>query len=448
VTQNAVWTTTANSAKAINIGITFAGPIEAGSTATAYAEAGGILSQTGGPYYAPTNGSSTFDITVPARSGTFLTGEYRTYVFAAGSLPGADIANGSATPVEYAGSLDSASCSTGITGWVANKAALNTSLSFNWTATKAYATQAASTGTVAANLLRTDVAALLGDNGLHGYDISVPSGVRDGTTYIFSTTDPYPAPPVYLTCPANGGSGTRNFNGPGFPGIFRSGQWWLDLNGDDQWSPAADTVFNYGIAGDVPMLGDWDNTGRIRIGIFRNGQWWLDIDGDGQWTEGVDTVFTFGQAGDVPIFGDWTNSGVKRVGIFRSGEWWLDLNNDHAWTPGADTVFTYGQAGDIPLFGDWTGTGVDRVGIFRGGQWWLDINNDHGWTIGVDTVFTYGEAGDVPMLADWTNSGVQRIGIFRGGQWWLDINNDHSWTAGVDTVFTYGQAGDVPVPGR
>jgi hypothetical protein len=239
---------------------------------------------------------------------------------------------------------------------------------------------------------------------------------------------------------------TTNPNLPGRnPGVFRGGQWWIDFNGDDVWTEGIDLLFTDGQPGDIPVLGDWTNTGVQRYGVFRQGQWWENTSGDRNWTAGLDTVFTYGQVGDVPIVGDWDNTGRQRIGVFRGGVWWLDINGDNQWTEGVDTVFTYGQPGDIPVIGDWTNTGVQRIGIFRNGQWWLDLNNDHQWTQGVDTVFTYGQAGDTPIVGDWTGTGVTRIGVFRGGQWWLDINGDDQWTQGIDTVFTYGQPGDIPV---
>ena len=45
----------------------------------------------------------------------------------------------------------------------------------------------------------------------------------------------------------------------------------------------------------------------------------------------VDHVFQFGQAGDVPVVGDWTGSGVRTVGIFRDGVWYLDIHGTGKW---------------------------------------------------------------------------------------------------------------------
>ncbi len=150
-------------------------------------------------------------------------------------------------------------------------------------------------------------------------------------------------------------------------------------------------------------MGDWTNTGVIRAGVFRNGQWWLDLNNDGVWDAVHDTVFDFGQAGDIPVIGDWDGTGVQRIGIFRNGQWWLDMNNDHVWDALHDTVFYYGQSGDVPVVGDWDNTGSQRIGIFRSGQWWLDMNGDHVWDVVHDTVFYYGKAGDAPVVGDRTH---------------------------------------------
>jgi hypothetical protein len=75
------------------------------------------------------------------------------------------------------------------------------------------------------------------------------------------------------------------------------------MNGDGKWDSVHDLFFEFGQADDIPVVGDWDHTGVQRIGVFRNGQWWLDINGDHQWTGPPDLEFNFGQAGDAPVFG-------------------------------------------------------------------------------------------------------------------------------------------------
>ncbi len=40
-----------------------------------------------------------------------------------------------------------------------------------------------------------------------------------------------------------------------------------------------DTKANLGLAGDIPVVGDWDGDGAKNIGVFRDGVWILDTNG-------------------------------------------------------------------------------------------------------------------------------------------------------------------------
>jgi hypothetical protein len=55
--------------------------------------------------------------------------------------------------------------------------------------------------------------------------------------------------------------------------------------------------FGVGLPNAIPVTGDWDGTGVVRVGVFSNGTWYLDIKGDGVWDGGiVDRVIpNFGQ---------------------------------------------------------------------------------------------------------------------------------------------------------
>jgi hypothetical protein len=64
----------------------------------------------------------------------------------------------------------------------------------------------------------------------------------------------------------------------------------------------ADVAINYGIPGDQPVIGDWDNDGIDTIGVYRSGQFLLRNSN----TIGfADIVFALGNPGDHPIAGNW-----------------------------------------------------------------------------------------------------------------------------------------------
>ena len=260
--------------------------------------------------------------------------------------------------------------------------------------------------------------------------------------------------------------GVFNFNGnssllaypPAAPprpadiGIFRSGLWALDLNGNGTWDgiPPDQAIF-FGIPGDVPVAGDWNGTGTSKIGIFRDGLWALDLNGNGAW-DGVppDQATFFGIPGDVPVVGDWTGTGTSKIGIFRNGMWALDMNGNGAWdgVP-TDQAFFFGEPGDIPVTGDWSGDGKTKVGIYRNGMWALDVNGNGIWDgTPTDQLFFFGIPGDIPVTGDWNGDGKTRIGVYRNGTWLLDMNGDGVFNFPGDNALGFGIPGDKPVTGK
>jgi hypothetical protein len=244
-------------------------------------------------------------------------------------------------------------------------------------------------------------------------------------------------------------------------GVFRNGFWILDNNGDFQWSDVGagkDLVAGFGMAGDTPVVGNWDHTkSGDKIGVFRNGSWLIDYNGNYQW-DGTDKYASLGQTGDIPLVGDWNTNEDMKIGIFRNGFWMLDKNGNYQWDgPGAggDVVAGFGQSGDIPVIGDWYGTSQDKIGIFRDGFWILDKNGNYQWDgsgVGGDVVAGFGMVGDVPVVRDWNGDDLPEIAVFRptSGQWIIDHNGNYQWDGtgtGQDVTVTLGQTGDVAISG-
>jgi hypothetical protein len=87
-------------------------------------------------------------------------------------------------------------------------------------------------------------------------------------------------------------------------GVFRSSTWYLDTNKNGVWDQGVDSVFVFGIPGDVPLTGDWNGSGYPKVGVQRGNTWYLDTSGNGMWDVGIDTVTMFGIPGDIPVTGD------------------------------------------------------------------------------------------------------------------------------------------------
>jgi len=240
-------------------------------------------------------------------------------------------------------------------------------------------------------------------------------------------------------------------------GAFRNGTWYINTMQNGMWNPSGDTTMHFGMAGDMPVMGDWNGSGTKKIGVFRNGMWYLDYPGTCTWVgcgapadPTKDACMPFGTAGDIPVVGDWNGNGKMKIGVFRAGMWYLDYPGTGTWVgcgapadPTRDACIAFGTAGDIPVVGDWNGTGKMMIGVFRDGNWYLDINGNNAWDPGVDSVMSFGITGDKPVVGDWNGSGTTKIGVVRNGMWYVDTVGNGTWTPAIDTTTSFGMAGDM-----
>jgi hypothetical protein len=253
-------------------------------------------------------------------------------------------------------------------------------------------------------------------------------------------------------------------------GVFRAGAWYVDRDATFEWSGCGlNGCYSYGMAGDQAVTGDWDGTGIVRVGVFRNGNWYLDYPDTGSWIgcgapadPSKDACLSYGMAGDIPVVGDWSGNGIAKIGVFRNGNWYLDYKGDGEWsgcgtTAYTDRCYTFGMAGDIPVVGDWNGNGISKIGVFRNGMWYLDYNGDGQWggcgtTADPDRCYTFGMAGDIPVVGDWSGNGAPKIGVFRNGMWYLDYAGTNNWVGcgapadgSRDVCSGFGMGGDMPL---
>lgn len=126
-----------------------------------------------------------------------------------------------------------------------------------------------------------------------------------------------------------------------------------------------DHVFRYGIAGHLPITGDWNGDGTDTIGIFFGGTWRLDSDGDGRWTES-DEKFEYGGPGDLPLVGDFNGDGLDEIGVYRRGVWYIDQDHNRRLDP-HDQAHEVGDGDDLPVVGDWDGDGQEEPGVYEDG---------------------------------------------------------------------------------
>jgi len=246
-------------------------------------------------------------------------------------------------------------------------------------------------------------------------------------------------------------------------GVFRNSThlFYLDYNGNGAWNGAAvDRQYTFGITGDIPVTGDWNNDSKSEIGVFRNSThlFYLDYNGNGVWNgASVDRQYNFGITGDIPITGDWDNNGISEIGIFRPSThlFYLDYNGNGVWNGASvDRQYNFGITGDIPITGDWDNNGISEIGIFRPSThlFYLDYNGNGVWNGAVvDRTHNFGITGDIPVAGDWNNDGISEIGVFRNSThlFYLDYNGNSAWNgAGIDRTYNFGITGDIPISGK
>ncbi len=213
---------------------------------------------------------------------------------------------------------------------------------------------------------------------------------------------------------------------------------------------APHSTFTFGSAGDVPLMGDFANSGVSTAGMVRNTRhgiagtessliWYLrQVEGPGD----PEIAVAYGRPGDIPVVGDWNRNGVHTIGVVRGGRWLLRNNN----SPGPahlDITFSGYQAGDIPVVGDWDGDGRTGIGYARvqGDEvrWLLRDTLSSG---GAQHDFTFGAGPGRPVTGDWDGDGAAGVGWFAGGIW--HVRNQLS-SGAADATFAFGNADGAPV---
>lgn len=239
-------------------------------------------------------------------------------------------------------------------------------------------------------------------------------------------------------------------------GVVRGSTYYFDANNTRFWEGIAggDASGNFGNTTDIPISGDFNGDGYDEIGVFRNGYWYIDMNGDRAWNGtgvGLDALYNFGIAGDKPVVGDWDGDGYDSIGIVRNALWYLDLNENGVWNGNlTDGLYGFGSVTDTPISGDWNGDRIDDIGVVRSGYWYLDLNGNRVWG-GGDTVFSFGNPTDIPIVGDWNYDRIDDVGVARNGQFYLDQNGSRSWSGpggGGDAVVGFGSTTDRPLIGR
>jgi len=202
----------------------------------------------------------------------------------------------------------------------------------------------------------------------------------------------------------------------------------------------------FAMAGDLPVMGDWDGDGDDNIGVYRPNE-----AGTGQShfylvTRDWDTFpkydnppyYNIGSAeldilfgpypNNIPIAGDWDGDGYDDIGGFYPA---TDIFYLYQLNVGAESATSYkdvqfGISGDKPIIGDWDGDKDDDIGVYR--EFDSDYSNNLVFYFDLDlsgdqsdlTPIPFGDNEDIALIGDWDEDGDDDVSLYRAGAFLID----------------------------
>ena len=195
-------------------------------------------------------------------------------------------------------------------------------------------------------------------------------------------------------------------------------------------------TIQWGVPGDLPAQYDYDGDGKYDVAVFRpsDGNWYIR-----QSSDNAPRFVHWGADGDKPVTGDYDGDGLGDQAVWRpsTGVWYINRSSD-----GQAQIAAFGLSGDVPVQEDFDGDLKTDIAVFRPstGVWYIWRSSDNGFTI-----VHFGLPGDVPVPGDYDGDRKMDISVFRPSSsvWYRLRSSDGSFEQ-----FTWGASGDIPVQGR
>lgn len=233
--------------------------------------------------------------------------------------------------------------------------------------------------------------------------------LTQSTTTVVSQT----APSTGQLAGQKGVSGDWDGDGTDTIGSFTNGTWKI-RNANFPTivlpPPLGAITVTFGTTGDLPVAGDWNGDGIDTPGIYRPSTAQFVVTDSTDLSPSFNlrvTRVNFGLAGDLPISGDWDGDGKDSVALFRPSTGQTFFTNADVsvksvspitLNPGVDQTAFLGVAEDLPMGGDWNGDGIDSLGLWRPSTAQFFLSDDNGT---LRPTFIFGLSTDQPIMGDW-----------------------------------------------
>jgi hypothetical protein len=177
----------------------------------------------------------------------------------------------------------------------------------------------------------------------------------------------------------------------------------------------------FSLAGEVPLIGDFNEDGRDDIVTFTQGSGadvWVALSSGAAFGAGALWHSWFAPAGETPRVGDFNGDGKDDIVTFTQGttaDVWVALSNGAGFAASSKWNASFAPAGYTPQVGDFNGDGKDDIISFSQGSTgdvWVSLSTGAGFSAAVKWHGWFAPDGEIPMAGDFNGDGKDDIVSF------------------------------------